>query len=98
MLEQKEYYQIFIYDNEEAIVEKIDDNIYNYFKDIFVSVYHTKSGDTYPIHENFDADIKSLIVDDEHLYELLDDLRDQGFCDEINLDFAGLYDWYEESF
>lgn len=92
MLALKEYYEIFIYNNELAVVEKIDDDIYNYFKDTFESVYHTKNGDTYQLHENFDADIDLLIVeDDEHLYELLDDLREQGFCDTIEFKFIDDY-------
>lgn len=86
-----QYYEIFIYDNELAIVEKISDDIYNYFKDIFHNVYHTKNGDTYPLHENFDAGIVTLIVDDDHLYALLDDLREQEFCDTINLSFIDDY-------
>ena len=91
MLEQKEYYQIFIYNNELAIVEKIDNDIYNYFKDIFDYVYHTKSGDTYKLNRNLDAGIDLLIVDDSHLYQLLDDLREQGFCDIIEFSFIDDY-------
>lgn len=86
-----QYYEIFIYDNELAIVEKISDYIYNYFKDIFHDVYHTKNGDTYQLHQNFDAGMVTLIVDDDHLYELLDDLREQEFCDTINLSFIDDY-------
>lgn len=86
-----QYYEIFIYDNELAIVEKISDDIYNYFKDIFHIVYHTKNGDTYQMHENCDAGIVTLIVDDDHLYELLDDLREQEFCETINLSFIDDY-------
>lgn len=88
MLAQKEYYEIFIYNNDLCVVEKIGKDIYNYFKDIFESIYHTKNGDKYPLHENFDALINTLIVDDEeHLYELLDDLREQGFCNTIEFKF-----------
>lgn len=79
MIPQK--YQIFIYNNELAIVEKIDEDIYNYFKDIFEYVYHTKNGDTYQLYRNFDAGIDSLIVDENHLNELLDDMKEQGFYD-----------------
>lgn len=89
MLQQ--YYQIFIYNNELAIVEKIDEDIYNYFKDIFDYVYHAKNGDTYQLNRNFDAGIDLLIVDDNHLYELLDDLREQGFCETIKLSFIDDY-------
>lgn len=91
MLEQKEYYEIFIYNNEIAVVEKIDEDIYNYFKDTFEYVYHAKNGNTYPLNQNFDACIGLLIVDYEHLYELLDDLREQGFCDTIELSFIDDY-------
>lgn len=76
-------YEIIIYNNEIAVVEKIDNDIYNYFKDTFDSVYHTKNGNIYQLHEIFDACINMLIVDDDHLYELLDDLREQGFCDTV---------------
>lgn len=103
MLAQKEYYQIFVYNNEIAIVEKIDNDIYNYFKDTFEYVYHTKNGDTYKLHENFDACIDMLIVDEGHLYELLDDLRDQAFCEIIEFNFiddyfSGNYNQYSKAF
>ena len=103
MLEQKEYYEIFIYNNELAIVEKIDEDIYNYFKDIFEYVYHTKSGDTYQLNRNFEACIDLLIVDEKHLYELLDDLKEQGFCDTIEFSFiddyfSGNYNQYGQAF
>ena len=91
MLQQKEYYEIFIYNNEIAVVEKIDDDIYNYFKDTFEYVYHTKKGETYPLHENNGACIDMLIVDDNNLYELLDDLREQEFCDTIEFSFIDGY-------
>lgn len=104
MLDKKEYYEIFIYNNDIAIVEKIDNDIYNYFKDTFESIYHTKNCDKYPLHENFDAYINMLIVDDEeHLYELLDDLREQGFCESIEFKFiddyfCGNYKQYVQAF
>lgn len=85
MLEQ--YYDIIIKDNNLATVEKIDEDKYNYFDSIFNYVYHTKNGDTYPLHKNLDACIDMLIVDDKHLYELLDDLRDQGFCDTVEFSY-----------
>ena len=78
-----QYYDIIIKDNNLATVEKIDVDKYDYFASIFNYVYHTKKGDTYPLHKNLDAGIDMLIVDDYHLYELLDDLRDQEFCDAI---------------
>lgn len=86
-----QFYDIIIKDNNLATVEKIDDDKYNYFKSIFNYVYHTKNGDTYPIHKNFDACIDMLIVDDDHLYELLDDLKDQGFCDNIEFNWIDGY-------
>lgn len=96
-------YEIFIYNNEIAVVEKIDNDIYNYFKDTFDSVYHTKNGNIYQLHENFDACINMLIVDDDHLYELLDDLREQGFCETIEFKFIddyfnGNYNQFRQSF
>lgn len=103
MLPQKEYYEIFIYNNEIAIVEKINDDIYNYFKDTFEVVYHAKNGEKYPLHENLDAEIDMLIVDDSNLYELLDDLKEQGFCDTIKFSFiddyfSSNYNQYRQAF
>lgn len=89
MLEQ--YYAIIIKDNNLATVEIIDENKYNYFASIFNYVYHTKNGEMYPIHKNLDACIDMLIVDDDHLYELLDDLKEQGFFDTI--DFGWIDDY-----
>lgn len=101
MLAQK--YEIFIYNNEIAIVEKIDEDIYNYFKDTFECVYHTKNGDTYPLHENIDAGIDMLIVDYEHLNNLLYDLQEQEFCEKIEFSFIddyfnGNYKQYSKAF
>lgn len=78
---EKLYFDIIIKDNNLSEIEQIDEDKYNYFEYIFDYVYHTKNGDTYPLHKNFDAGIDMLIVDGEHLYELLDDLKEQGFCD-----------------
>ena len=78
---EKLYFDIIIKDNNLVEIEKIDEDKYNYFSYIFDYVYHTKNGDTYPLHKNLDAGIDMLIVDDHHLYELLDDLKEQGFCD-----------------
>ena len=98
-----QYYQIFIYNNELAIVEKIDDDIYNYFKDTFEYVYHAKNGYTYKLNRNFDSEIDMLIVDDTHLYKLLDDLKEQGFCETIEFSFIddyfnGNYNQYGSAF
>ena len=86
-----QYYDIIIKDNNLATVEKINDDKYNYFKSIFNYVYHTKNGDTYPLHKNLDACIEMLIVDDVHLYELLDDLKEQGFCDTVEFSYIDGY-------
>ena len=84
-------YEIIIYNNEIAVVKKIDNDIYNYFKDTFDSVYHTKNGNIYQLHEIFDACINMVIVDDGHLYELLDDLKEQGFCENIEFNWVDGY-------
>lgn len=91
MLAEKEYYDIVIRDNCLAEVTIIDEDKYNYFSSIFNYVYHTKNGETYQLHKNLDAGIDMLIVDGEHLYELLDDLRKQGFCDWVDVDFIDDY-------
>ena len=83
---EKLYFDIIIKDNNSVEIEKIDNDKYNYFKDTFDYVYHTKNGDTYPLHKNIDAGIDMLIVDGEHLHNLLDDLRDQGFCDKDDVE------------
>ena len=89
MLQQ--YYDIIIKDNNLATVEKIDEDKYNYFNSIFNYVYHTKNGDTYPLHKNLDVCMDMLIVDNAHLYQLLDDLRDQGFCDTVEFTWIDDY-------
>lgn len=86
-----QYYYIIIKDNKLAEVDKIDKEKYNYFENIFNYVYHTENDDTYPLHKNFDAGIDMLIVDDDHLYQLLDDLKEQGFCDTIEFSFIDDY-------
>lgn len=89
MLEQ--YYEIIIKDNNLATVEKIDADTYNYFASIFNYVYHTKNGETYPLHKNLDDCIDMLIVDNDHLWELLDDLKEQGFFDTIDFGWVDDY-------
>ena len=86
-----QYYDIIIRDNNLATVEKIDYDKYSYFASILNYVYHTKNGDTYQLHKNLDACIDMLIVDDDHLWELLDDLKEQGFCETI--EFTWLDDY-----
>ena len=101
MLQQ--YYEIFIYNNELAIVEKIDNETYKNLEKHFEYVYHTKNDDTYQLDKNFDAGIDLLIVDDNHLDELLNDLIEQGFCDTIEFNFIddyfnGNYNQYGQAF
>ena len=83
---KKQYYEIIIKDNNSAIVSKIEYDTYKILEKNFDYVYHTKNGDTYQLHKNFDAGIDMLIVDDNHLNKLLDDLREQGFCDPEGVD------------
>ena len=98
-----QYYEIFIIDNNLAIVDKIDYETYKNLKKHFDYVYHTKIGETYPLHKNLESGVDRLIVDGEHLFELLDDLREQGFCDTIEFSFIddyfnGNYDNYPQAF
>ena len=98
-----QYYEIIIKDNNLATVEKIDGYKYNYFASRFNYVYHTKNGDTYPLHKNLEACIDMLIIDEDHLWELLDDLKEQGFCDTIEFSFiddyfSGNYNQYAQGF
>ena len=98
-----QYYEIIIKDNNLAIVDKIEYDTYKILEKNFEYVYHTKNGDTYQLHKNFDAGIDMLIVDDDHLYKLLDDLREQGFCDTIEFSFiddyfSGNYNQYGQAF
>ena len=86
-----QYYEIIIKDNNLATVEKIDADKYNYFASIFNYVYHTKNGETYPLHKNLDACIDMLISDEDHLWELLDDLKEQGFFDTIDFGWLDGY-------
>ena len=86
-----QYYEIVIKDNNLAIVDKIDYETYKNLEKHFEYVYHTKNGDTYQLNKNFDAGIDLLIVDDDHLYELLDDLREQGFCDSVEFNYIDEY-------
>ena len=89
MLPQK--YEIVIKDNNLAIVDKIDYETYKNLEKHFEYVYHTKNGDTYQLNRNFDAGIDLLIVDDDHLYELLDDLKEEGFCDTVEFNYIDEY-------
>lgn len=98
MLDKKEYYEIIIKDNNLATVNKIYYDKYNDFKNTFEYVYHTEKGETYPLDKKLEKGTDVLIVDDEHLHELLKDLFDQCFCDEINIDYISCYDGYGLAF
>ena len=78
---EKQYFAVIIKDNNLVEIEKIDEERYNFFAYIFDCVYHTKNRETYPLYKNTDAGTDLLLVDGEHLYELLDDMKEQGFYD-----------------
>lgn len=77
----KKYFIIYIKDNNLLEACEIDEERYNYFDYTFNYVYHTQNGDTYPLDKDLERGIDILIVDDEHFYELLDDMKAQGFYD-----------------
>ena len=89
MLQQN--YEIVIKDNNLAIVDKIDYETYKNLEKHFEYVYHTKNGETYQLHKNFEAGVDLLIVDDNHLFELLDDLKEGGFCDTVEFNYIDEY-------
>ena len=89
MLQQN--YEIVIKDNNLAIVDKIDYETYKNLEKHFEYVYHTKNGETYQLHKNFEAGVDMLIVDDNHLFELLDDLKEGGFCDTVEFNYIDEY-------
>lgn len=84
-------YEIVIKDNNLAIVSKIEHDTYKILEKNFEYVYHTKNGKTYQLHKNFDVGADILIVDDNNLDELLDDLREQGFCDTVEFNYIDEY-------
>ena len=86
----KEYYEIVIKDNNLAIVYKADYDEYKELEYTFDYVYHTEKGETYPLEKDLTLGRDILLVDSEHLYELLDDLKEQGFCDTIE------FTWIED--
>ena len=88
-----QYYEIIIKDNNLAIVSKIEHETYKILEKNFEYVYHTKNGDTYQLHKNFEAGVDIVIVDDDHLFELLDDLREQGFCDTVEFNYVSWLYW-----
>ena len=81
MLVKNEYYEIVLKENNLVEVVKINSAKYNYYKNIFDDVYHTKNGKKYPLEKEKESGTHILIVDDLHLYEVLMDLSEQGFCD-----------------
>lgn len=91
MLAKKEYYEIVIKDNNLAIVHKIDFDEYNYFKYNSEYVYYTKNKEKYPLDKVLSLGIDTLVVDGVHLYELLDDLIDQVFCNSVEFYFIDDY-------
>lgn len=82
---KKQYFIIYIKDNNLMEACKIDEERYNYFYYTFNYVYHTENGDTYPLDKDIERGIDALIVDGEHLQELLNDMKEQGFYDFDNL-------------
>lgn len=78
---EKQYFIIYVKDNNLLEACKIDEERYNYFEYTFKYVYHTKSGHTFPLDKDLQRGIDTLIVDSEHFYELLDDMKEQGFYD-----------------
>ena len=87
----KEYYEIVIKDNNLAIVDKIDYETYKNLENHFDYVYHSKNGESYPLDKDLELCRDILLVDDDHLYELLDDLRDQEFCDTVEFNYINDY-------
>ena len=84
-------YEIIIKNNDFGVVYTIDYDTYKLFETTFNAVYHTKKGKAFYMNCDYDKWIDTLIVDDNHLYELLDDLREQGFCDSIDFSFIDDY-------
>lgn len=86
-----QYYKIVIKDNNLAIVDKIEYEAYKNLKKHFDYVYHSKKGESYPLDKDLELCRDLLLVDDDHLYQLLDDLRDQGFCDSVEFSWIDDY-------
>ena len=86
-----QYYDIIIKDNNLAIVDKIEYETYKNLKKHFDYVYHSKKGESYPLDKDLELCRDLLLVDDDHLYELLDDLREQGFCDSVEFSWIDDY-------
>ena len=86
-----QYYEIVIKDNNLAIVSKIDYETYKNLKNHFDYVYHSKNGESYPLDKDLELCRDILLADDNHIYELLDELRDQGFCDTVEFSYIDDY-------
>ena len=91
-----QYYEIVIKDNNLAIVDKIDYETYKNLENHFECVYNTKNGESYPLDKDLELCRDILVVDDDHLNELLDDLKVEGFCDTVEFNYNDnyLYDPY----
>ena len=89
MLER--YYEIVIKDNNLAIVDEIDYETYKNLENHFDYLYHSKNGESYPLDKDLELFRDILLVDHDHLYELLDDLREQGFCDSVEFSYIDDY-------
>ena len=85
MLQQ--YYEIMVKDNDFGVIYKIDYDTYKLFESTFDTVYHTKKGYAFKMDCDYERGIDLIIVDDDHLKELLDDMKEEGFCDTENLYF-----------
>ena len=83
----QKYYEIMIKDNDFGVIYTIDYDTYKLFENTFETVYHTKKGDAFKMDCEYEKGIVLLIVDDDHLKELLDDMKEGGFCDTENLYF-----------
>ena len=96
-------YEIVIKDNNLAIVDKIDYETYKNLEKHFEYVYHTKNGESYSLDKDLELCRDILLVNDDHLNELLNDLIGQGFCDNIEYSFIedyfnGNYNQYGRAF
>ena len=89
MLER--YYEIVIKDNNLAIVDEIDYETYKNLEKYFDYVYHGKNGESYPLDKDLELCRDILLVDHDHLYELLDELKEEGFCDTIEFSYIDEY-------
>ena len=91
-----QYYEIIIKDNNLAIVSKIEHDTYKILEKNFEYVYHTKNGESYPLDKDLELCRDMLVVDDDHLDELLNDLINQGFCDTVEFNF--IEDYFRQNY